>query len=138
MSSDNNQLNELEIRKRLDHLGFTESDAQLLKSLKPWAQTAISEFAHEFYEVQFRNPDFVAIIRANNSTQQILEGAQAGYAMDLFNGYPDSAYVQKRVSIGALHARINITPQWYLASYKFYHDILYPMVRSQFVGSARS
>ena len=134
MSSDNNRMSDIEVRKRLDHLGFTESDVQLLKSLKGWAQGAIPGFAHEFYNLQFKNPDFVAIIRGNNSSQEVLEGAQAGYAMDLFNGYPDAAYVQKRVMIGGLHARINITPQWYIASYQFYHDILYPMVRSQFVG----
>ena len=35
------QITDGEIRKRLDFLGFTDSDAQLLQSMRPWAQQAI-------------------------------------------------------------------------------------------------
>ncbi len=128
----NDQITDGEIRKRLEFLQFTESDAQLLQSMRSWAQQAIPEFAKEFYDYQFMNPDFTATIRANNSSQQVLEVAQAGYAMALFNGYPNSGYVASRVIIGALHARINIQPQWYIASYQFYYAMLYPKVRSHF------
>ena len=126
------QITDGEIRKRLEYLQFTDSDAALLQSMRPWAQEAIPAFATEFYNYQFMNPDFVATIRANNSSQQVLEGAQAGYAMALFNGYPNTGYVNSRVIIGTLHARINIQPQWYIASYQFYFAMLYPRVRSHF------
>ena len=126
------QITDGEIRKRLEFLQFSDSDADLLQSMRPWAQEAIPVFAKEFYDYQFKNPDFVATIRANNSSQQVLEGAQAGYAMALFNGYPNTGYVNTRVTIGALHARINIEPQWYIASYQFYYTMLYPKVRSYF------
>ena len=120
-----NTITDIEIRKRLNHIGFTESDARLLQSLKPWAEGGgVKAFAKEFYDRQFINPEFVAIIRANNSTQEVLEAAQADYAMDLFKGYPGAAYVDKRTMIGRLHARINITPEWYIASYQFYADYL--------------
>ena len=128
----NEQITDGEIRKRLEFLQYSDSDAQLLQSMRPWAQQAIPEFVKEFYDYQFMNPEFVATIRANNSSQQALEGAQAGYAMALFNGYPNSTYVNSRVVIGALHARINIAPQWYIASYQFYYSMLYPKVRSHF------
>ena len=134
-----NAMTDMDIRKRLDHLGFTETDARLLQSLKPWAEDGgIKAFAKEFYDRQFVNPDFVAIIRGNNSGQAVLEGAQADYAMDLFKGYPGAAYVNKRANIGKLHARINITPEWYIASYQFYYDVLYPMIRQQFSGEEES
>ena len=138
VTATDNRMTDIEIRKRLNHLGFTESDARLLESLKPWAETALKGFAKEFYDRQFVNPDFAAIIRRNNSTQEILEGAQAGYAADLFRGYPNLAYVEKRAAIGALHTRINITPEWYISSYQFYFDILYPMIREQFKGEEES
>ena len=134
-----NAMTDMDIRKRLDHLGFTETAARLVQSLKPWAENGgIKAFAKEFYNRQFVNPDFVAIIRGNNSSQAVLEGAQADYAMDLFKGYPGAAYVNKRANIGKLHARINITPEWYIASYQFYYDLLYPMIRQQFSGEEES
>ena len=128
-----NQMTDSDVRKRLDHLGFTDEDSRLLQSLRPWAETAIPAFAKEFYDRQFKNPEFAAIIRSNESNQQTLEGAQGGYAMDLFGGWPNAAYIEKRVRIGGLHARIGITPEWYIASYQFYFDILYPMIRRQFL-----
>jgi len=134
-----NAMTDMDIRKRLDHLGFTETAARLLQSLKPWAEDGgIKAFAKECYDRQFVNPDFVAIIRGNNSSQAVLEGAQADYAMDLSKGYPGAAYVNKRANIGKLHARINITPEWYIAFYQFYYDVLYPMIRQQFSGEEES
>ncbi|NQW23982.1 MAG: hypothetical protein HQ475_11105 [SAR202 cluster bacterium] len=125
------EMNEREIRKRLDFLGFTESDAELLRSLKPWAEQTIPGFVKEFYDYQFRDSEFSNIIRDNGSNQGALEGAQAGYARMLFDGYPDMAYANRRSAIGELHARINITPQWYITSYAFYHDMFYPLVRAE-------
>ena len=122
------KMDDREIRTRLDFLGFTAEDAELLRSLKPWADKYIPEFVKEFYNYQFRNPEFASIIRSNGATQEGLEGAQAGYARMLFDGYPDMGYVNRRIIIGELHARINITPQWYITSYHFYFDMFYPQL----------
>ncbi len=134
MTTNSNQISGLEVRNRLDHLGYTDSDARLLESLKSWADGNLGKFAKEFYDRQFSNPDFAAIVKGNGSNQGALEGAQAGYAIDLFRGYPNAAYVDKRVTIGLIHASVNITPEWYIASYQFYFDVLYPMVRAEFKG----
>ncbi len=132
------QMADGDIRKRLDFLRFTDSDAQLLQSMRQWAQQAIPEFAKEFYDYQFGNVEFAAIIRGNKSTQQVLEGAQSSYAMNFFDGYPTTSYVNGRVSIGETHARINITPQWYISSFQFYVDYLYPRIRKHFEDDSES
>ena len=119
------------IRTRLDFLGFTASDAELLKTMKLWADSIMKEFVKEFYDYQFKDPEFSSIIRSNGGTQEGLEAAQAGYARMLFDGYPDMGYVSRRMAIGELHARINITPQWYITSYHFYFDMFYPRVREE-------
>ncbi len=92
---------------------------------------AIPEFVKEFYDYQFRNSEFAGIIRANGATQDGLENAQAGYARMLFDGYPDMSYVNRRTAIGQLHARINITPQWYITSHHFYYEMFYPRVLTE-------
>ncbi|MCI0848191.1 MAG: globin-coupled sensor protein, partial [Chloroflexi bacterium] len=124
-------MDERTIRTRLDFLGFTSSDAELLRSMKPWADQAINGFVKEFYDYQFKDPEFASIIRSNGATQDGLESAQAGYARMLFDGYPDMGYVNRRMAIGELHARINITPQWYITSYHFYFEMFYPRVREE-------
>jgi len=95
------------IRTRLDFLGFTASDAELLKTMKPWADSIMNDFVKEFYDYQFKDPEFSSIIWSNGGTQEGLEAAQAGYARMLFDGYPDMGYVTRRMAIGELHARIN-------------------------------
>ena len=89
-------------------------------------------FAKEFYDRSFSSSEFSAIVQANNSTQGVLEGAQAAYALDLFNGWPNQPYLDKRRLIGTRHAKMGITPQWYIGSYQFYFDYLYPAVRKRF------
>ena len=62
-------MDERTIRTRLDFLGFTSSDAELLRSMKPWADQAINGFVKEFYHYQFKYPEFASIIRSNGATQ---------------------------------------------------------------------
>ena len=43
-------MNERDVRSRLDFLKFTDSDADLLRSMKTWSEQAIAEFVKEFYD----------------------------------------------------------------------------------------
>ncbi|MFN7131193.1 MAG: protoglobin domain-containing protein [Myxococcales bacterium] len=36
----------------------------------------------------------------------------------------DEAYVQSRKRIGSVHAHIGLSPQWYLASFNIYLDLI--------------
>ena len=128
-SAKNNSLGEGEVRQRLNFLGFTEADANLLSSIRPWVESVAKEFATKFYDKSFADAGFSEVVRRNNSNRGTLEGAQAAYAIDLFRGWPSSGYVELRQRIGSLHARIGVTPQYYVSSYQFYYDILVPMIR---------
>lgn len=128
---DTSKLNMSEFKARLDYLEFTESDAKLLKSLKPWADSIAEGFVKKFYDKQFNQQGFLRIIEKAGSNRRTLEGAQAGYLKSLFEGVLDAQYVAMRQHIGGLHARIGVTPEWYIASYQWYTELLYPMVRSK-------
>jgi methyl-accepting chemotaxis protein len=122
-------LSDDEVRRRLEFLGFTDADARTLTGLRGWAESVVKEFSRQFYDRSFKDPGFVEVVRRNNGKRENLEAAQAGYALDLFKGYPDAAYVGLRLRVGSLHAKIGITPDYYVTSYQFYNDILFPMVR---------
>jgi hypothetical protein len=112
-------MSDIEVRRRLDFLGFTESDASVLSSLRKWVEGISSKFAWEFYERSFRDAGFVEVVQRNKGTRDRLESAQAGYCVDLFRGcYPTSAYVEMRQGIGALHARLGVEPGYYTTSYQ--------------------
>jgi hypothetical protein len=42
---------------------------------------------------------------------------------------PDAAYVQNRQRIGQVHARLKVTPRWYVSSYELYEKYFFPMLR---------
>lgn len=107
-------VNMSEYRSRLDYLGFTQEDAQALQKLKPWAEKVQEEFARKFYDPQFENPEFRAIVENYGSVRSTLERAQAGYMLGWFSGYPDESYIKYRQLIGERHADIGVTPQWYI------------------------
>ena len=131
MTSTANRLSDIEIRERLGYINFTDEDAKLLNSLRSWMQEEVKDFVTKFYDPQFRQPEFLQVVSANNSSRGVLEQAQAGYCMDLFDGYPSQAYVAKRVRIGRRHSILGVTPRWFTSSYQFYYDLLLPMVRER-------
>jgi len=125
-------LTDHEIAQRLVFLGFVKEDADLLASLHAWAHRIADEFLTRFYDDQFSHPEFAAIVTQAGSNRERLQAFQRRYLLELFDGMPDAAYVESRLRIGALHARINVTPRWYVASYGLYERHLFPMLRRHF------
>jgi hypothetical protein len=117
---------------RLVVLGFMQCDADLLASLRPWAVRAADTFLDLFYDDQFSHPEFVEIVECAGSTRARLQDFQRRYLLQLFSGMPDAAYVESRLRIGALHARIGVTPNWFVSSYGLYERYLFPMLTRHF------
>jgi hypothetical protein len=92
--SNSEAINMGEYKSRLDYLGYTPELARTLEKLRPWAEKVSAEFATKLYDPQFKNPEFAAIVSGNGSVRATLEGAQAGYMLAWFSGYPDEAYVK--------------------------------------------
>ena len=115
-------------KSRLDYMNFSAEDARALEKLKPWAEKVADDFATKFYDPQFKNADFAAIVSGNGSVRATLERAQAGYMLAWFSGYPDEAYIKYRRLIGDRHAIIGVTPQWYISSYRLYETVFFPMI----------
>ena len=121
-----------EVQTRLDALGFTRADADLLQSLKSWSVANLAEFSRRFYDRSFALPGFQDQVTRMGGQRSNLEPAQASYASKLFDGWPADGYVQQRHTIGLVHAKLGVTPRWYVGSYQFYNDELFPMIRSGF------
>jgi hypothetical protein len=126
------RLDDREIAGRLVVLGFEQRDAELLASMRPWVARVADRFLTLLYDDQFSYEEFVAIVEAAGSNRQRLQGLQRQYLLQLFDGMPDATYVESRLRIGALHARINVTPRWYVSSYGLYEKYLFPMIRRHF------
>jgi len=122
-------LDDRQIAERLVYLGFVQQDADVLASLRLWAERNVDCFLQQFYDHQFSHRDFVELVEAAGSDRQRLVETQRSYLLDLFQGMPDARYAQSRQRIGKVHARLRVTPRWYVSSYELYEKYLFPMLR---------
>lgn len=121
-----------DISQRLTYLKFTEKDATLLKGLHKWAESVADAFMTQLYDYQFANPEFVKVALKAGTPRQAIQQQHRAYFVSLFSGMPDMNYIQGRLAIGRAHARLGITPQWFVSTYQLYNLYLYPMIRRRF------
>lgn len=116
----------LALRRQFIRLG--EAERQLLAKLTPWAKKHASLIAKAFYDWQFEFSPTLSFFTSYAQQRQIalselrshLEQAQTGYFISIFEGAQsnwDVSYFEQRLSIGALHDRINLPFKWYMGSY---------------------
>lgn len=54
------------------------------------------DFARKFYDPQFENAEFRAIVENYGSVRSTLERAHAGYMLGWLSGYPYESYTKYR------------------------------------------
>lgn len=121
-----------DITQRLDYLKFTSREAKLLKGLRDWVETVADTFMTQLYDYQFANPEFVKMAERSGASRQGIQQQHRAYFVSLFDGTPDMKYVEGRFGIGRAHARLGITPQWFVSTYQLYSLYFYPMIRRRY------
>lgn len=109
------QITDMEIEKRKKLLDFTDEDALILLSYKPVIAKYIDGIVKRFYENQLAVPE-IALLIGDAETFRRLESAMHRYILDLFDGYYDYEYVNRRLRIGKVHQRIGVSSKLYLAA----------------------
>ena len=112
-----------EIRNRKALLGFTERHAAELAKHQQMACWRVDRIVDRFYEKQTGDPGIAAII-GDSETLDRLRRAMRKYVLDLFAGSYDLDYVNSRLRIGKVHARIGVPPKYYVASMVQLADIV--------------
>ncbi|OSM06872.1 GGDEF domain-containing protein [Magnetofaba australis] len=112
---------EIEERKRLLH--FTDSDAAVLKSYKEMVAKKLEDIVARFYYQQQQIPE-VELLIGDRETFRRLHQSMKNYIMELFGGYYDREYVDKRLRIGKVHKRIGVEPKLYISAVGILQEIL--------------
>lgn len=109
------QLNEFEVARRKQLLGFSDADASALLSCKGLVTEHIDAIVGDFYAKQTAIQE-IALLIGDADTLARLHSAQRGYVLSLFDGYYDLDYVNDRLRIGIVHKRIGVEPKLYLSA----------------------
>jgi len=118
-SSPSGEISEQELVRRKDFLEFGDADVSNLAEINELAQRYADAVIEDFYKhlLSFEETrsffhDPHVLLRVKNAQQE--------YFLRLTQGKYDLAYVENRLSIGAIHERIGLPVKSYLGMYNFY------------------
>lgn len=114
-----------EIQARKDFLQLTEADSHRLRTLGRELAAAQTGFADGFYAYLRQLPELAALL-PDDATVARLKAAHGRYFDGLTEGDYGEAYVGGRLRVGMTHARIGLTPKWYVGAFrKYLSDMLH-------------
>jgi len=117
------KITEREIEERKQLLGFSSDDVTALQQWKPIVQRDIELIVDEFYR-RLRSISEVALLIGDAETFRRLHYSMRHYVLELFDGFYDSEYVNKRLRIGKVHKQIGVSPKLYIAAIVTLQEVL--------------
>lgn len=117
------KITDREIAYRKSLLEFSDEDAYLLRQCHPTIEVYLDEIVERFYQKQLETNE-IALLIGDAETLHRLHQAMRGYILELFQGYYDAEYVNKRLRIGKVHMRIGVSAKLYVAAINQLENIL--------------
>lgn len=117
------KINQAEIDDRLRLLGITEADTRALRTERIAVGTRIEAIVDEFYVIQRAEPE-ISLLIGDQETFRRLHASMRRYVMEIFEGYHDAEYVNKRLRIGLVHKRIGVSPKLYISAVHILSTVL--------------
>ncbi|HXV31823.1 MAG TPA: globin-coupled sensor protein [Sinorhizobium sp.] len=112
-----------DISGRLDFMQLDAESRGSIRALKTLVERELPIGLDKFYAQLRKSPE---VKRFFSSEEHIAraKGAQMGHWNNISNGDFSADYVQKVRTIGTVHARIGLEPQWYIGGYAIILDHL--------------
>lgn len=117
------QISEREIAQRKEMLQISDVESEILRAHLPVIEGHVDSIVERFYAKQLENNE-ISLVIGDKETLLRLKGAMRRYILELFAGYYDADYVNKRLRIGKVHKRIGVSPKLYISAVWLLHKTL--------------
>ncbi|MCZ8092004.1 MAG: EAL domain-containing protein [Acidovorax sp.] len=114
-------------QRRKDFLSLTPQDESALQRLHGLLGDKAPGFIESFYEHLLSFSETRALI-PDEGTLARLKKSQSSYFKSLIAGVYDRAYLDDRLRVGLVHAKVGLSPGWYLGAYSHYLTELFPRI----------
>jgi len=111
------------IHQRLEFMQMTTQSCAAIRSIKTMVDRELPIGLDKFYGQVRKTPETKAFFRSEEHIVAA-KGAQTGHWTNISNGDFSTDYVNKVKTIGTVHARIGLEPQWYIGGYAVVLDHL--------------
>ena len=116
---------------RKQFLCLTKEEERNITALQPLLAEHVDELVAAFYRHLLTFPGTRKFLTDELISTRLLE-AQKRYLLSLVTGPYDETYEESRRQIGRVHARLGLTPAWYLGAYALYLSLLDPLILEQY------
>jgi uncharacterized membrane protein (DUF373 family) len=113
------------------HYFFTEDDADLLKSLRPLAESTQERMADEFYDYLLGIPETAAFLK-DDQLRNRLRSTHKEWFVNLFSGTYDNLYHHNLQRIGQAHVRIGLNAHFVNAAMNVIRHFLIEVLQENY------
>jgi len=107
---------------------ITSADQDAIRALKGVIEPHMAEIVDAFYDHVLQYPEAVAVVQSAGSSVEALKKTNPNYFAQMFKGDFDTDYVESRLIIGRVHARIGLAPKLFYAGMSTYYDVVVPII----------
>jgi uncharacterized protein YoxC len=103
-----------------ERLRFLEIDQEVIKELhnaRQFLEPELDRMLEEFYSHLLDEPQIRRIFADDNAIKRARAAQKDHWLQTLFSGKFKSAYFDRAERIGRAHARVGLTPNWYIGGY---------------------
>lgn len=115
-------VSDVNIRKQVELLGLTAEDLATLRSVFPIIEPHISDIVVKFYDNLSTHAHLIEIINKNSSIDRLRKSLNKHLHLTLKGVDLDDNYIQTLDRIAMAHVRIDLDPQWYLATFHHIYE----------------
>lgn len=113
-----------ELYRQLQIIHLTEKDLAVAKSLQPIVNTNIEWITDEFYGNITKQPNLLFIIEKHSSVDRLKKTLRK-HIIELFNGEINQEFLEKRIKIAHIHAKIGLETKWYMSAFQdLFHSLI--------------
>ncbi|WP_313893097.1 globin-coupled sensor protein [Psychrobacillus sp.] len=112
---------------QLKMIQLNKTDLAILRVLIPVLKENVISLVRKFYNNLEQEPSLGEIIRENSSVERLRTTLER-HIGEMFDGTIDQQFIDKRVRIAIVHARIGLEPKWYMSAFQdllngFFHTV---------------
>ncbi|MBD8500618.1 globin-coupled sensor protein [Paenibacillus arenosi] len=105
------------IWSQLKMIQLTEKDLGMLHMAQPFLLPWLDEISEAFYESVLQVGSLKEMINQHSSVEK-LQITLRKHIEEMFDGFINEAYVEKRMRIASIHYRIGLEPKWYMGAFQ--------------------
>lgn len=112
-----------QVRERLEFLRVTEEDLGVINGWSDVCKASLDTLVDKFYEKVLAYGETKQILQKHSSVER-QRPMLTRYILTMFSGRMDDEYVNYRYVVGAVHDRIDLNSNWYIAMYEVIREHL--------------